>query len=279
MTTTTKYILLATVFFGIISCGQQRNGDTKISNVKVDDSYKPTLTVNQLNDKLELGFKQVKLDSFGQIFVEWNRIIKPNSDDFILQNDTINAVFNVYKEFYKPLDLLKLGDWEWGNDLNSKCKYVVVQNKIFYSVLRTDNFDDFDWEKSKKDSIANFRPPLNIDKNKVLYLTNEYADAINKFLGTESTKLGEGNIMNPSRPEGESEKRYEVLRSYIPILHGHWGGYWHLETHPDISIIIFNKTLTKAKIDFRVGYQGGEAILEKSGNNWTIKESKATWIE
>jgi hypothetical protein len=37
--------------------------------------------------------------------------------------------------------------------------------------------------------------------------------------------------------------------------------------------------LTKAKIDFRVGYQGGEAILEKSGNNWTIKESKATWIE
>jgi hypothetical protein len=279
MTTTTKNILLATAFFGLVSCGQQQNGETKISNVKVDDTYKPTFTVNQLNDKLEFSFKQMKPDSFEQIFVDWNREIKPNSDDFIHQNDTINAVFEVYKEFYMPLDLLKLGDWEWGNDLNSKSKYVVVQNKIFYSIMLTENFDDFDWQKSKKDSIENFRPPINLDKNKILYLTDEYAKSINKFLGTESTKLGEGNIMNPSRPEGESEKRYEILRPYIPILHGHWGGYWHLETHPEISVIIFNKTLTKAKIDFRVGYQGGETILEKNGNNWTIKESKATWIE
>lgn len=275
----TKHILLATIFFGLVSCGQQRNVDTKISNVKVHDNYKPTFTVAQINDKLEFGFKQIQPDCFGQIFVDWNKTIKPNSNEFIRQNDTINALFNVYKEFYKPLDLLKLGDWEWGNDLNSKCKYVVVQNKIFYSVLLTDNFDDFDWEKSKKDSIDNFRPPIDLDKDKVLYLTHEYAGAINKFLGTESTELGEGNIMNPSRPESESEKRYEILRPYIPILHGHWGGYWHLETHPDISVIIFNKSMTKAKIDFRVGYQGGEAILEKSGNNWTIKESKATWIE
>ena len=47
----------------------------------------------------------------------------------------------------------------------------------------------------------------------------------------------------------------------------HWGGYWHLETHPDIGGIIFNKTLTKAKIDFRVGYQDGKAILERNGNH------------
>ena len=155
MTTMTKHILLATIFFGLVSCGQQRNVDTKISNVKVDDNYKPTSTVAQINDKLEFGFKQIQPDSIGQIFVNWNKTIKPNSNEFIHQNDTINALFNVYKEFYKPLDLLKLGDWEWGNDLNSKCKYVVVQNKIFYSVLLTDNFDDFDWEKSKKDSIDN----------------------------------------------------------------------------------------------------------------------------
>ncbi len=221
----------------------------------------------------------MQADSFGQIFIDWNRRVKPNVDDFINQNDTINAVFNVYKEFYKPLDLLKLGDWEWGNDLNAKCKYVVIQNKIFYTVLLSDNFDDFDREKSKKDSIENFRPPINMDKNRVLYLTKDYADAINGFLGTESTKISEGNIMSPSQLKEEGERRYEILRPYIPILHGHWGGYWHLATHPRISIIIFNKTLTRAKIDFRVGYQGGEATLEKNGSSWIIKESKATWIE
>src|SRR6478609_3887553 len=111
MTKTTKHILLAIVFFGLISCGKQQNGDTNISDVKVENTYKPTFTVAQLNDKLESSFKQIQPDSFRQIFVDWNRTVKPNSDDFISQNDTIRAVFDVYKEFYHPLDLLKLGDW------------------------------------------------------------------------------------------------------------------------------------------------------------------------
>lgn len=275
----TKNILLVTALGVLISCGQRQNCNTKISDVKVEDKYKPTFTIAQIKDKLEFSFKQMQADSLKQIFVDWNKTIEPNSDDFVHQNDTIKTVFDVYKEFYNPLDLLKLGDWERGNDLNAKCKYILIQNKIFYSILPTDNFADFDLQKSKIDSIENFRPQINLDRNKVLYLTDEYAKSINNFLGAESTKLGDGNIMNPSRPKGESEKRYEILRPYIPILHGHWGGYWHLETHPAISVIIFNKTLTKAKIDFRVGYQGGAAILEKRGENWIIKESKATWIE
>lgn len=275
----TRQILIAIFFLGLISCGQQRKSNGIITNVKVDDTYKQAFTVTQLNDKLEHFFKQEQPDSFYDFFNDWNRNIQPNSDNFINQNDTINAVFSVYKEFYKPLDLLKLGKWEWGNKLNSESKYVVVRNKIFYSVLPNDNFDDFSWKKSKRDSIVNFRPPINLDKNKVLYLTDEYAKSISIFLGTESTELGEGNIMSPSKAKGESFKRYEVLRTYIPILHGHDGGYWYLQTHPDINVIIFNKALTEAKIDFRVGYQGGEAMLERIENMWIIKESKATWIE
>jgi hypothetical protein len=271
-----RYILFTTFFWGLVSCGRTQKSE---NNIKVDDNYTPVFTESQLNDKLEFAFKQMQSDSLQQIFAAWNKTIRPNADNFINQNDTISAVYSVYKEFYKPFDLLKLGDWEWGNNLNSNCKYIAVQNKIYYSTLRNDNFDDFDWQKSKMDSIDNFRPPINLDKNKVLYLTHEYAESINKFLGTESTKPGEENIMNPSKAKGESKKRYEVLRAYIPILHGHWEGYWHLETHPLIRIIIFNKTLTKAEINFRVGYQGGKATLERNGNEWTIKESKATWIE
>lgn len=273
-----RKILIAIFFGGLISCGQQQKRNTIVANVRVDDAYKPVYTVTHLNEKLEYSYEQEQ-SSISQFFIDWNRSIKPNSDNFINQNDTIKAVFNVYKEFYKPLDLLKLGEWEWGNKLNSESQYVAVQNKIFFSVMSNNNFDDFDWRKSKTDSIVNFRPPTSLDKNKVLYLTDEYAKSIGIFLGTESTELGEGNVMNPSRAEGESRKRYEILRPYIPILHGHWGGYWHLQTHPDISVIIFNKKMTKAKIEFRVGYQGGEAMLDKNGNTWTIKESKATWIE
>ncbi len=274
-----KQILYIVVIFGILSCGHKNENKSNIPNKKVEDIYVPTYTVTQLNDKFEVSFDSLKANGLDEIFLEWNKTIKSNSEDFINQNDTISAVFKVYKEFYKPLDLLELGNWEWGNELNSKSKYVVIQNKLFYSVLSTDNLDDYDWKKSKTDSIENFRPPVNLEKNKVLYLTDEYATSINNFLGFESSILGEDNIMSPSKPIKKSEKRYEMLRSYIPILHGHWGGYWYLETHPDVSIIIFNKDLTKAKIDFRVGYQGGETILDKNGSNWIIKESKETWIE
>jgi hypothetical protein len=276
---TTGSSLLAIIFGALTSCGQQNSGEQKITNTKVDDGYKPFFTVAQLSEKLETRFKQMPSDSFAKIFSDWNQNIQPNADEFIYQNDTIKAVFDVYKVFYRPHDLLKLGNWEWGNKLNANSKYVAVQNKIFYSVLGSDTIDGYSWSSLRKDSIVNFRPPIDLDENSVLYLTQEYETSLNKFLGTQSTEVGEPNIMSPSAATGESEKRYEFLKVFIPVLHGHWGGYWHLETHPDVGVIIFNKTLTKAQINYRVGYQGGEAILERINNQWTIKESKATWIE
>lgn len=277
MTYQIKFSLILILFFGLFSCGQtQTNRKVPVKDI---DAYNQNYTDSILNCKLEYAFKQDSQDSLRQFFVDWNQMIKPNSKDFIEQNDTIKAVYDAYKVFYKPLDLLKLGNWEWGNELNSNCKYVAVQNKVFYAVVSSNSFDDFNWKTSHKDSISNFRPPLQIDINKVLYLTTEYDKSINNFLGTESSEMGTPNIMSPSRPEGESEKRYEMIRPFIPILHGHWGGYWHIETHPYVYIILFNKDLTIAKFGFRVGYQGGEATLIKGQNGWSIKESKETWIE
>ena len=129
MKTCVKQFLFTTILFTFISCGQRQKIDPSV--VKVDNTYEPTYTVDQLTDKLELSYKQAQPDSLRQIFINWNKTVKPNSDDFIRQNKTINALFDVYKEFYKPFNLLKLGDWEWGNKLNSECEYVVVQKKYY----------------------------------------------------------------------------------------------------------------------------------------------------
>jgi len=265
------------ILCGLFSCTQ--NHDNKRAAVKISDTYVPEYSILELSKKLDVACEQSSSDSLQAFFTDWNETVKSNSKDFIYQNDTIKAVFDVYKEFYKPLNLLKLGDWEWGNKLNSGCKFIVVQNKLYYAVIASGNFSDFDWSTYKKDSINNFRPPLNLDSNKILYLTTEYDKTLNLFLGSISIEMGQRNIMDPAKPNGESEKRYLILRAFIPILHGHWGGYWHLETHPAASIILFNKGLTLAKVNFRVGYQGGEAILTKEDNGWIIKESRATWIE
>jgi hypothetical protein len=277
MKTSAIFILFIFLYSGLISCGLPQNENLNKDSVKISNIYVPVYSVSELTEKLELSFKKLPADSLNSFFEEWNMSIRANTQEYINQNDTIKAVFEVYTEFYRPFDLLKLGDWEWGNNLNAGSKYIAVQNKIFYSC--TEDFEKFNWNDIVKDSIINFRPPLTIAPEKILYLTSEYEEAITVFLGTESKPLGDENIMNPSRPAGESEKRFNLIRNYIPVLHGHWGGYWHLSTHPETGTIIFNKNFTKAKIFFRVGYQGGEAILEKQDEKWKIKTSKATWIE
>ncbi len=63
------------------------------------------------------------------------------------------------------------------------------------------------------------------------------------------------------------------------MLPGHWGGDWHLDTHPHVYTIILHPTFTRAIIDFRVGYQGGKAFLEKGKHGWKVLKSELTWIE
>ncbi len=240
-------------------------------------------TSEQLYEKLETAFQQSSTDDLEQFFKNWNDSVTSNTVSFIKKDNVTEAIYEIYKEFYKPLDLNELGNWEWGNSLNSNCKYVAVQNKIYFAVLKEDLFDiwfRYDiYETIKFDSIHDFRPPLILAKDKVLYLTPEYEKSLNKFLETESTEMGENGIMTPSVPKGDSDKRYAFIRPYIPVLHGHWGGYWHIATHPEISRILLDTNNVTAKVYFRVGYQGGEATLKKKSNGWTIEESQTTWIE
>ena len=85
--------------------------------------------------------------------------------------------------------------------------------------------------------------------------------------------------MNPSRARGQSEKRLEFMNKKLNIIHGHWGGYWHIETHPMVFSINFNKKRNLAKVNYRLVYQGGEAIYVKKNGKWTLKEAYLTWIE
>ena len=261
-----KKIIFTTILIGLLSCEQESN-----------EGHESTYTENQLLNELEDAYSGS--GNIKNFFVDWNNSVKQNSKEFIDQNNTIKNIFEIYRTFYQPLDLLELGDWEWGNSLNNNSKYVVVQEKMFYYIMPNDNFDDFKHWDNELDSIINFKPPIDIGSDKVLYLMDEYSKAINRFLGSESTKLGVGGIMNPSMPIEESQRRYTFLREYIPILHGHWGGYWHIATHPEVSYIILNNKLNKAIVFFRVGYQGGEATLVKINNKWRVESSKATWIE
>lgn len=224
----------------------------------------------------ELDTAYVRSDStrMARFFENWRTRFAP--DNF--KNDTLLAVEEIFAVLYKPHDLLALGQWEWGNTLNEGAPFVSVQDSIRYQVTPFDSLENASTDNAAYKVIA-IRPRVAVGSDSVLYETSVYDSAINRFLGTESTKLGEGGIMNPSAAKGESEKRFRFLRPWLPVLHGHWGGYWNLETDPLIYRIDFNRQMTEAKAYFQVGYMGGEALLRRYGNIWMIVTSRATWIE
>lgn len=214
-----------------------------------------------------------------------------NWQEASIPKDTLDAlgpletdVYSVFKDFYNPLNLGSIGKSEWGDGLYSEIDYVIVQNKIFIYTYEIDSLSfinelNRDSIKFKKDSINDFRPDLNFGQVKTLFLFPKYEIAINKFLGTKNEPLGSGNIMNPAKARGLSEKRQKFLNKKLKIIHGHWGGYWHIITHPFVFNISFNANYTVAHINFRLVYQGGEAHYIKQNGQWILEKSNLTWIE
>ena len=192
--------------------------------------------------------------------------------------------YAIYQDFFNPFAIDKYGKHEWGNNLYAEIKYVIIQNNIQSIVLKTDSIEqDF---RNYPDSlivqniiISDFKPNLRFDSAEVLFLTSEYTSCLNKFLKKKHYKLGTGGIMNPARATGNAILKQDFLNQRLLVLHGHWGGYWYLETHPQIRNITFNRDLTKAKINFRIAYQGGEAYYIKKDDKWIMVSSDITWIE
>jgi hypothetical protein len=128
-------------------------------------------------------------------------------------------------------------------------------------------------------TIKNFRPVINGNGRKPLFLTSAYEALLSSFLKNKYSPLGTGGIMNPARARGGSAKRQKFLENFIKIWQGHWGGYWQLHSYPTINAITFDKDLRYARVDFQMIYEGGQAMLKKEGNKWVVMWAKRTWIE
>ena len=232
---------------------------------------------------LEKAYKKKSQKQYSQFLQQWHKESIPITS-FDSLSDPKKDVYQIYKDFYNPFNLNRIGTGEWGDKLYSGIDYVIVQNSIYIYTYKTDslNFHIFDNTKSlvlSKDSIINFRPELQFEHAKILFLLPKYESVINKFLGTKNYPLGTGGIMSPSRARGISARRLKFMNKKLKIIHGHWGGYWHIETHPKVYSIDFNKDRTIAKVNYRLVYQGGEAVYIKQNGEWQFKEAYLTWIE
>ena len=242
-------------------------------------------TIQQTHKAFVSFYKPHRLDSIGGS--EWRNEIYKNVDFLIVQN--VIKIYFTDKVFYSEQEIEKYIVDEINRrylDKDStrismlerlKNKDGTINEFYFY------NFGPYSREKYRNriltDSIMDFRPAIHCVEKTPLFLTKKYNEIINSFLGNSHSPLGTGGIMNPARSKGQSKKRKEFLENYVKIFYGHWGGYWQLLSYPQAYSITFDNDMKYARIDFRLVYGGGEALLKNEERVWTLISSKLTWIE
>ena len=225
----------------------------------------------QILQHIELKFEEKDTHALNEFFDEWNTSITPNSIEFINQNDTIKAVYDIFKEVYKPIELQKIKNITNYLAEIRESRFKVVQNSIDYFVMKSDDElinmkRNSLWQNGKfmGYSIKNFRPPLNFNHKDILYLTDEYNRALDSFF----TKSVIDNSDNNREGKYQNlDERIGFLKNNMPVLQ--WNFY---ETFPKVIHIIFDKHLTFAKVEYITSYRGETLYLYKEINGWVKKD-------
>lgn len=243
---------------------------------------------------LEKEYEENNQDKIKSYFMNWNKeSIQLTKSSY--SNATEESLYQIYYVLFQPYELEPLVDElmldYYEKDLIeviNQTPYVITQNKINYILLdfdeaREDILKHVAFEiKFGRDDIhvlEDFYPTVALEKKRVLHMTEEYEEEITTFLGSTEQPLGEKHIMGPSVPKGETEKRYQFLRKYVPILYGHWGGYWHLSTHPQIELVYLDNDLKHAVAQYRIGYNFGYAEFVKEEDSWKLVRAKMMGME
>ena len=233
---------------------------------------------------------------------KWNS--KDSSNYADITNDTIRTIYDIFKVFYTPRELSRIGESEWGDSLYLRSKYMIVQNAIEYSILPNDNYFDTtkidtniilsdikqidsikyfemlyyfqsDFASNNFRIIKNFKPETVYDPKVILYLNGEQRQKLIGFLGKNKYSLGIRELLEYSNI---LTTKQDFLEPYFKIDVGHWGG-WHIITHPYVFGIVLNSEMNKCEVSFRILYQFGSAQLEKVNDKWTLIDSELTGIE
>ena len=277
---------------------------------------------------IEKAYQDSSVTLLYEFFDNWSAETSSNEDN--APNQWVAEAHKVFKAFYQPLQLDKIGCGEFESRISYQdFPYFIVQNSLYrISVTDTlpfkpDEFEAYftnrinqtysddstrdkwikyfqngkgfgnilwlngtpgnpDWRKlniSAVDSSIEFRPPVSFPSKKIVYLTYDYVQLLNKYLGNTHVELGENGIMQPAYSKDESRQRMLFLSKAAKIFYGHWGGYWQYETYPEANSIIFDTRMQRAVVNFRFIYEGGEVYLEKKDGEWTVVSGELTWME
>lgn len=254
----------------------------KVPTITEDELLNLNDTIRQTYDVFTAFYKPHRIDSLGGS--EFGNEVYKFAEFLIVQNKL--RIYFTEKIFYTEPEIDSfIVDYVNKNISTDSTREKLLkrdQGKLSREVLsKLGPYDNIFAAKKKllTDSIVNFRPVINCDGKLPLYLTPAYDSLLNQFLGEEHIPLGDYDIMMPAHATELSKTKSEFLEKYVKIFYGHWGGYWQLLSYPEAFSVTFDKYMQYARIDFRMIYEGGEAMLKKLNGKWTLISARSTWIE
>ena len=201
-------------------------------------------------------------DELMDAFLEkWQQLtVRVTLEEKQLMSDTVRSIYEIFEKFWDPRDLNIYGDNAYpilGGSYYEDTPYAVVQGDLLYSVQ----------EGPIQVTITNFRPNIDVEGKVELLLSPEYAAGLNGFLGptTASSSASRGSFLNFH------------IGSIMPGSRHEQG--WYLMTFPYVRHIVFTPGLVQARVHFRIGYEGGEALFERSAGVWEQLWTRMTWME
>ena len=270
------------------------------------------------SDLLNKSYNEKSLELLCQFFDNWSNETSISDSDYRELNDTSKAIYNVFKEFYKPTQLSRLSNSDWNDSVYLKSKYFIVQNSIdkilfTYKIYFTDSeIDSFatakisflykadtlkknellkrENGKLKKHIIDAFGPKywqqydsksIIVDSLFRLYPLIDYSEIKPLILTSKYEKLMNEFLGAKYGLKKNIKKDYQSRKEFLDnLITFHSGDYgWNLVTYPYVNSITFDKNMKYAKIEFEIFRRGGIAILERKGNNWRIIQIERTWVE
>jgi hypothetical protein len=241
--------------------------------VKILDRYQPAHSHTELLQIIkEKGTDSLKINQF---LHNWQQTVLPMEEIYIHQNDTIEAVFELFR-LYKSITtkdtfLSKyIATWDWFGRFERSKPYFFVNRTMNYAVLEDLNND----ENAHSNSIFNFRPPLDSTVAKrALFLTNELKTAlIDSFLGYADPQFNRMIWIEENSELGKKHRDYTLkqMAYRMQVV---------LKQYPICRQINFDKTLTNAKLQLEFMGSGADLYASKQQDIWKLDSIVNTWIE
>ncbi len=269
-----------------------RFDSTLLQKAKADFTYNCDLILT--------AYKEDNAEALEQ-YLELVRIRRnPIPDSIIrLKPNYEQEAYNIISKYFYPYYSDEWDDGSYGAKIKTSQKqdsllkaiYFTLEKELEITLVQNIEFKE-QYDSSKKQmnyfawpsnpdisnfTIEDFRPKLELENAKVIYLNDSLESFLSDFLGKEFLSYTEDGCLSITIPAGKSRLREHFLRHKTAINTKNSSPEWELGA-PTRVVMTFDKDLNTAVMYTKTHCAISELYFKKEKGIWNMFDGKFTWF-